>query len=75
MNMKPETLNSLVKAFDLNYLNVHMYNKKIISQDLRFNNMGKDLIFWEDKEYELKYIENMKNLIIFFKKQRWENYY
>lgn len=65
MNMK-QTLNSLLKAFDLNYLNVHMYNKKIISQDLRFNNMGKDLIF-EDKEYELKYIENMKNLIIFLK--------
>lgn len=65
MNMK-QTLNLLLKAFDLNYLNVHMYNKKIISQDLRFNNMGKDLIF-EDKEYELKYIENMKNLIIFLK--------
>ncbi|WP_064616495.1 excinuclease ABC subunit UvrC [Streptobacillus moniliformis] len=64
-NMK-EMIKLLLSAFDMQYFNIDMYNKKIIGNNLRYNNLNKELYF-ENVEDENKYIENSKAMINFLK--------
>ncbi|CAM3099458.1 excinuclease ABC subunit UvrC [Streptobacillus ratti] len=64
-NMK-EMIKLLLSAFDMQYFNIDMYNKKIIGNNLRYNNINRNLYF-ENIEDENKYIENSKAMINFLK--------
>ncbi|WP_156298912.1 excinuclease ABC subunit UvrC [Streptobacillus canis] len=64
-NMK-EMIKLLLSAFDMQYFNIDMYNKKIVGNNLRHNNLNRDLYF-ENIEDENKYVENSKAMINFLK--------
>ena len=53
-------------AFDINNINIDMYNKKIIGTNLRYNSNNSNWKFI-NKTDEEKYIENVNNMIEFLK--------
>ena len=66
----PSNLKNMLKilmiAFDINNINIDMYNKKIIGTNLRYNSNNSNWKFI-NKTDEEKYIENVNNMIDFLK--------
>ncbi|CAM3208256.1 excinuclease ABC subunit UvrC [Streptobacillus felis] len=60
-----EMIKLLLIAFDMQFFNIDMYNKKIVGSNLRYNNRKE--LYFENLEDENRYIENSKAMINFLK--------